>query len=246
MRDLMKAHVEQAHAHSPVRSFFDNVWVLIGLLALLILGGVLWHQSRQTTPEELFVRGEELMQRPAGPAWDEARAKCFEPLLELDAAQWSPRVAPYLDRIDANDVERQLLGSRLRRSANPPATEVERILQQALEQRERGNRAAAEQTLVSLEALLGDDPAQDYWRRVTQQLLRDLRDRPQEGEEEGQRNTLLTAALARANAFHKHGELDKARDVWNGIVTLYDADPGATEAVSEARRRLAEVNSSHE
>ena len=36
--------------------------------------------------------------------------------------------------------------------------------------------AAAEQTLVSLAALLGDDPAQDYWRRVTQQFLRDLRE----------------------------------------------------------------------
>jgi hypothetical protein len=243
MRDLMKAHVEQAHTQSPVRSFFDNVWVLLGLLALLIMGGVLWHQSRQTTPEELFARGEELMQRNPGPAWDEARAKCFAPLVELDAEEWSSRVAPYIDRIDAYEVERRLTGNGFRRGLSRPATEIERFLQQALEQRDRGNTAAAEQTLESLAALLGDDPAQDYWRRVTQQFLRELRAQPQEGDGEADRYALLTAALARADELQKQGDQEQACAVWNGIVRLYDADPGASAAVAEARRKLAEFKS---
>jgi serine/threonine-protein kinase len=242
MRDLMKAHVEQAHARSPVYSFFDNVWVLIGLLLLLIFGGVMWHQSRQLTPEELFVRGAELMQRNPGPAWDEARAKYFGPLVELDAEEWSSRVAPYIDRIDAFEVERQLIGNSLRRNRTRPESEIERFLQQALEERDRGNAAAAEQTLVSLAALLGDDPAQDYWRRVTQQFLRDLRERPEDGKQEGDRYSLLTAALARAAELQRNGKLKQAREVWESIVRLYDADPGAAEHVALARQRLADGN----
>ncbi len=240
MRDLMKAHVEQAHAHSPIYSFFDNVWVLIGLLLLLVLGGVLWHQSRQLTPEELFARGEELMQRNPGPAWDEARAKYFKPLVELDGGEWSSRVAPYIDRIDASEVERRLMGNGLRRNPTRPESEIERFLQQALEERDRGDAAAAEQTLVSLAALLGDDPAQDYWRRVTQQFLRELRERPEQDNNDGEPYALLTAALARAAELEKQGELEQARNVWNSIVRLYDADPGAAEHVAAARRKLAE------
>ena len=238
MRDLMKAHVEQAHAGSPVRSFFDNVWVLIGLLALLIAGGVLWHQSRQVTPEELFARGEALMQRPAGPAWDEARTKCFDTLVELDAEQWSPRVAPHLDRIDAWDVERRLLGNNSRRNRTRPESEPERFLQQALEQRERGQLAAAEETLLALVALLGDDPAHDYWRRVSQQFLRDLRERPREGNDDEDPYALLTAARARADALAKENRTDEARAIWEGVIRLYETDPGAADQVAFARQRL--------
>jgi hypothetical protein len=234
----MKAHVEQARAASPVRSFFDNVWVLIGLLGLLILGGIWWYKSQQTTPEELFARGEELMQRPAGPAWDEARAKCFEPLLDLDAAQWSPRVAPYLDRINANDVERRLLGNSSRRGAARPDSEPERIVQQALEQRERGNVAVAEEMLAALAALLGDDPEHDYWRRVTQQLLRDLREQPGETGEEEDPYALLTAAMARADALAGQDQSAEARSVWEGVIRLYESDPGAADQVALARQRL--------
>ncbi len=44
MRDLVRAEVEQTQAGSPVSRFFDNTWVLVGLFAILILGGVAWFQ----------------------------------------------------------------------------------------------------------------------------------------------------------------------------------------------------------
>ncbi len=44
MRDLVRAEIDQAQAGSPVSRFFDNTWVLLGLFALLILGGVAWFQ----------------------------------------------------------------------------------------------------------------------------------------------------------------------------------------------------------
>lgn len=240
MRDLMKAHVEQEHAAGPVRGLLDNTWVLLGLLALLIAGGFLWNQSRQMSPDELFARGEQLMARPAGPAWDEARLRCFEPLLEQDSETWGPRVAPYLDRIDAADLERRLLGPGLRRNLNKPASEAERILQQALEQRERGNLIAAEQTLTALLVLLGDDPQFDLERRAAQQFLRDLQESKSSAAEDADPHPLLTAALARAAALAAEGKLPDARAVWQGIIDLYSSDPAAAAEVAEARRKLTE------
>ena len=73
MRDLMRAHIEEVHSPTPVQSLFDNTWVLIGLLCLLIIGGIAWYQSRHETDEQRFARGVELMQRPVGPPGTSAR-----------------------------------------------------------------------------------------------------------------------------------------------------------------------------
>ena len=51
MRDLMRIEIERANQQSPVSSFFDNTWVLIGCLALLIIGGVFWFQSRPASTD---------------------------------------------------------------------------------------------------------------------------------------------------------------------------------------------------
>ena len=52
------------------------------------------------------------------------------------------------------------------------------------------------------------------------------------------RDALLNQALERADRLQADGKAEAAREVWSGIVTLYDADPTAAEFVSEARRRL--------
>jgi serine/threonine-protein kinase len=45
MRDLVRAEINRSSRRSPASRFFDNTWVLVGILALLILGGVLWFRG---------------------------------------------------------------------------------------------------------------------------------------------------------------------------------------------------------
>ncbi len=237
MRDLLRAHIEQTHAQSPVRSLLDNTWVLLALLALLIVGGVLWNQSRQVSADKLFARGEELMARPAGDAWERARKECFEPLLELDAAAWEPRVAPYLDQIALYDLEQDVLGPRSRKAERAPQSEAERFLQHAVQQRRLRDFAGAEQTLEALIVVLGDNADDARWRPLAEMLLADVREaRPPHAEQ----YALLAAALQRADALHAEGRKDEARTIWQAVLRLYDADAGAAEYVARARSRLAE------
>ena len=238
MRDLMRAHIEEVHAPTPVQSLFDNTWVLIGLFCLLIIGGIAWYQSRQETDAERFARGVEMMQRPRGAAWEEARSGIFEPLLADDPETWGPRVQPYLDQVAAYDVERDLLGSEFRRSPGAERTEVERFLTEALEQRNRGNLAAAKQTLQSLSTLLAGHPDEEQWRRVTDEFLRQIRDQQASPEDAAGRYALLEASLARAAELEQAGRTDEAAAIWRSAIDLYDDDPAAVELLKEARQRL--------
>ena len=52
MRDLMRMEIERDNQQSAVSSLFDNTWVLVGCLALLIIGGVIWFQSRPNSANE--------------------------------------------------------------------------------------------------------------------------------------------------------------------------------------------------
>ncbi len=244
MRDLMRAHIEEAHAPTPVQSLFDNTWVLLALLGLLVLGGIVWYQSGQETDEERFARGALLMQGPRGAAWEEARSSIFEPLLANDPEVWGPRVQPYLDRIAAYDTERDLLGSDFRRSPGVERTEVERFLIEALEQRNRGSLAAAEQTLQSLSTLLAGHPDEQQWRRVTDEFLRQVREQQANPEQASSRYALLEAALARAASMQKEGRTEEAAAIWRSTLDLYDDDPGAASLLEQARRQLEESGAS--
>lgn len=247
MRDLMRAQVEAAEHRTPLQSLFDNTWVLVGLLALVILGGIVWHQQRQETPEELFARGESLMQRPRGAAWETARQEAFEPLLALDAETWGPKVRPYLERIEAYQAERELRGPDFRRADAPPKSEIERLLLRALEQRDAGNLAAAEVTLASLATLLESDREHEHWRRVTEQILHDVRALQQQADAAGASYALLKASLARAAAYASEGRTEQARAIWRSALELYHDDPGAAELLDDARRELhsADGQASH-
>lgn len=51
MRDLVRAEVEQTLSGSPVAKIFDNTWVLLGMFALLIAGGVAWFEMVNVSSE---------------------------------------------------------------------------------------------------------------------------------------------------------------------------------------------------
>lgn len=239
MRDLMRAHVDAGADRTPLQNLLDNTWVLVGLLALVIVGGIVWHRSRQATPDELFATGAELMERPRGAAWESARSTVFEPLLAMNSEEWGPKVQPYLDRIAAYDAERELRGTDYRR---PPRerSEVERLLLLGLDERDSGRLAAAERTFAAIDVILEEAPDQERWRDINHQFLADVRDQREQADAAGEEYALLRASLDRAAHRAAGGDRPAAVAIWRSAIDLYDDDPGAADLLETARRELAE------
>lgn len=240
MRDLVKGHLAPRAQMSPVERALDNTWVLVLLLLAVVLGGVWWYQSRRLQPEAMFAKGEELMQLPPGPAWEQARRESFQPLLEHDRATWELKVSPHLERIAIYDLKKDFLGARTLRTDPPPRSDVERFLRRAWEQRRRGDVAQARATLESVRTLAAEGSNSDVLVPLVDDLLATLDADLQQTKSASP--TLLAESVQRAAELEKAGKIDEARKIWESVVTLYADDPDAAEDVSRARAALVDTD----
>lgn len=237
MRDLVKGHLDRKSNMTTVERVLDNTWVLAVVLVVVLAGGLWWLQSRRLSPEQLFARGEELMNRPAGPSWEEARRDAFEPLLAIDRETWEPKITPYLDQLALYDLRQEFLSVRSMRADAPPRSDVERFLRRAWDQRRRGDLAEARQTLNALKTMALGTPQGETLGPLIDELLVTLGPAEQVIKESGR--DLLIMAVDRARSFESQDMKPQARTVWESIVTLYGDDQSALQEVEEARAALS-------
>jgi serine/threonine-protein kinase len=238
MRDLIRSQLDRRSTMTPVERALDNTWVLVLLLVAVVLGMFWFLSTRGSDPESMFAEGEKLMERPAGPAWEQARKDYFLPLLELDRANWEPKVAPYLDQIGIYDLKKDFLGARTLRSDPPPRTEAERFLRRAWDQRRRGDVGQSRQTLLAVRSLVDGAPNADVLLPLIDELLGSLDTGASAAD-----SLFLAGAMRRAEELGKSGKRDEARTIWRGIVTLYEDDPAAQDQVARARNELSAAES---
>jgi hypothetical protein len=236
MRDLVRAEIDRTQIKTPIQQLFDNTWFLIGAFVLLIILAFWWVRSREVDPDALFQRGEELMAKAPGPAWETARDECFTPLLEidedLDEPVWGPKIEPYLSELSLYEIA----NSRLRNAGTrerPPANDVERFVQRSLMQRQIGDYEGARLTLEAVLDLLPEDEQHGPERVIIEQLIEDLPAAQAETPSE-----FVTAAAERARALDAAGETAQAREIWQSIILLYGEDDAHQEIVTEARQAL--------
>jgi predicted Ser/Thr protein kinase len=239
MRDLVKAEVERTQQKSPLGRAFDNTWVLVGLL-VLVVGFTVWMwRNSGLSPEQHFKAGVAALEQPAGPAWLEARREHFDPLLEADEETWGPRLRPHLERIAAYEFARNLERNPRLRPATLPANAAQRFVLQAERERDAGNLAAAERTLVTLRRLLVETGTHGELLDVVDGRLAELRER---SEQRGD-DALVTAALARAEEHLESSEVAAARALLADLTTLYADDPAIITRIDDLRSRIElEVN----
>jgi hypothetical protein len=188
----------------------------------------------------MYAKGEQLMNSPPGPAWDQARREVFQPLLEHDRATWEPKVAPHLERIAMHDLKKDFLGARTLRTDPPPRSDVERFLRRAWEQRRRGDVAQARETLESVRTLAAESSNRDVLVPLIDDLLATLD--ADVKQTSSATPTLLAEAVQKAAELEKAGKVEESRKIWESIVTLYADDPDAAEDVARARAALIETD----
>jgi serine/threonine-protein kinase len=233
MKTLMRAELDEAEA-GVLSTLFNNTYVLVGLLCLVVAGGFWWSRSGSATPQELFDKGAALLDNEPGPEWSRARRDYFDKLLEIDPDTWRPRVDPLLKKIELYELSRPGRSARASK-AEPPKSEAERLLQLALHYKQIGETARAERMLWALHDLLAGDEEETRLYELTGQLLDELG-----GNSAGadNRDRMLSAALDRAAKLVEAGSPAEARKIWSSLIELYVDDPSATKFVDEAREAL--------
>jgi len=231
MRDLLRAEIEHAQRPSPIARVFDNTYVLLAALALLVGGGFWWFQRGQLEPEERLELVKELL--VDGEGWREAEEHVLV-LLAEDRARWEPVVAPFVEQIELYKIEQGRRGP-LRKTPN---SEADLFLHRAEHFRDVGDFQRAEETLTSLVALLEDSPEHKPLLRFAQRQLDELRLRE---DATADKFPLLLASMSKADRLAEDGQIDEAQKIWTAIVELYVSDPEAAGEVRRARERLAQL-----
>lgn len=234
MRDLMKAHLENANTQTTVEKVLDSTWFLVSALALIIAGGVYWWNHRTPTPEQLFAMGEALMADDSGSGWERAKREIFEPLLDRDPETWGPKVEPYLDRIRMHELRKSLLGRRGSWVAKGPQKDGERLLQQAVQLRSLGQMSESKRVLEGLVRLTRQDPDSSDLFRLASDMLSEMNDKELGPEQ----YSLVKRTLERAELLVKDGKRDEAKALWQTVLELYSQDPDAEFFVEQARKGL--------
>ncbi len=232
-RDLFRMQAEVDGQPSMLARWLDNVWILVGLLLLMLVGTYYLVKAANPSPEKRFAKGVQLLERPEGPEWDKARDQFFLPLLDKDPEVWSSKVEPYLAKIQMYELKRKLLGRTLQRDPLP-RSEPEAVLRQVLDMRQQGRTSEAAAKLAALEILIQEQPEQEPLLAFVGRLKEELA-----GQEAADRFEYVSTALSRAQELLRSGKIGDAQAVWRSVIALYDADPAASKFVQEARQALS-------
>ncbi len=238
MQGLMRAQLESESSRSRLSQLFDNTFILIGLLALLIAGGFYWFQERELSPQEMFLAGSQILQQPENPEWYTARDKFLLPLLDSHPREWEVQVEPLLKKIKSYEIRSKAGMTAKRRSRSGPQNEPQRFIMLAQHYLEAGNITQAEIILSALVDVLYENSDQKEMRDLAVQMLDDLQ---QNSTSNAERFVMLTQSMANADALVKEKKYEEAGAVWNALIVLYQQDNSAQEFVKRAKENLASL-----
>jgi serine/threonine-protein kinase len=241
MHALIREEIARQQELHPVRRFFENTWVLIGLLVLLLVGGWFWYQSLPT-PEWHLAEARRIIEgEPEGPIWTTARREHLEPLLE-EEGEWPERAKELLAKVEDYERRRPLPRKLTRPSESVPIAvaasvpnEPSRLLRRAELQRDAGDVVTAVATLQALLAVTEGQHGYATEHARAKRLLGDI-----EKTEADHRTAFIRASLTRAEALTKDGKPAGARKIYRSLLTLYGDDPAAKDLLQPAREALHE------
>lgn len=245
MQGLMRAQLEAENTGSRLSRLFDNTFFLLGILALLVLGGYFWFQERELSQDEMFNEAELILKQPENPEWFTARDKYLIPLLESDPKRWEQDVRPKLNQIQAYDIRSKAGMTAKRKMRVGPQDEPQRFIMLAQHYRDAGNLVQAEITLSALVDVLRADKEQKEMYDLALQMLDDLR---QNANRTATRYIMLTQSMANADALYQKQKYEEAEAVWKALIVLYGQDPNekAQELIGKAKQNLVRLEKRNE
>jgi eukaryotic-like serine/threonine-protein kinase len=212
--------------------FWEKAWFLVlCLLALIAVGTwILWPLSE----EQLFRRAMAVIETREDGADQRARRDYLEPLLRrFPNGQYAAQAQAELDRMEMELAETRLrlklkLGRELR-------NEGERLLAEAWEFQQFGDRQTAKEKYQSMLDLLPADQELSPYRKLARREIAAL----EQNGPGSDRQAFLEERLRNADELATEGKQLEADRIWRSIISLYRNNAELQTLVSQAEDRLA-------
>ena len=231
MRNLMRKVIAEQQAGNTFSRLFDDLWVQVVALLLLIAGGFWWFQTRELPQEERFAAAMNIVNQSPSTDWMIAK-EYLESLRRQNPHRWEPEVSPHLQRIKVYEAKLKLRSTR--HKAETPTSEPQRVLQLAQYYLDVGDVA---QSLRMFDALITLTEGHEDFREIYDSA-RDFRQVLRDDRSERSSSNWLIPALKRADQLAADNKINEAKQIWTAIVALYANDPDASVQVERAKQNL--------
>ncbi|WP_166819776.1 serine/threonine protein kinase [Thalassoroseus pseudoceratinae] len=208
VRDLVRRELDDLAGQSPIERFFDNTWVLVGLLVALVAGGIWWFQRKDPTPVD----------RPT------------KPIVNAPDKNEAPTSRQAITRLNI----------WLQTS---PTSEAAKYVENAVLDLHDGNLGSARQTLDALDTVIESSKNQELMKLRDDVLPRVIKEIDVAMSEQAPRifpPEFIRDSMRHANELAEMGRVAEAREIWNSIVQLCEAEPMASELIRDVQARLAD------
>ncbi len=213
-------------------SLWERPSVLLACLALLI--GIITYLVWPLNESQMRARAEAILAVEDGLRWNDARDRYLVPMLERfpegKHAEWASEQMDLIEMRNAEDRMRRNL-----RVGREPSSEGERKYSEAVRFERFGDRVTALDKYQGIVKLLKDEEKERPFVNLAKRQIAILESNPPSIEE---LRRFLQDKLAEADRLHADGDVLGARQIWEGIISLYNGNQEMISVVETAQQRL--------
>ena len=216
--------------------FFERPVVLLSLLvaAICLITFLVWPAGEKT----LLARAKKLMESEDVSSHNEARDKYLFQILERfpesNSAAWAEE---QLQSIEMENAEARIQSNR--RFGREPSTEGERKYTEANRFEQFGDRVTALEKYKGIVNLLKSEEKERPYVNLARRQIAKIETQPLNSTEELRR--FLFEKLELAEKMYEKGDSIGAKQIWDGIVNLYNGNKEMQPVVERAQARLDKI-----
>lgn len=236
VRDLLRNDAADSLRKSPIARFFDNTFVLLALLGLIILGGFYFTRRNAVDPMQQLERARAVLSSRPGSGWIRTRDEILQPLLndpELESQH--PEIRSMIGQVDQFEFCRSLRVTAANGSS--AQSEIQRLIRMSFEEYSSGNPTDAIQQLEAVTAMVRGDSEYRYLREF---LIDTLQQWTSEQTTVGRRS-LIENLLKSAEVQIREHRTSTAGDALRAALKVYGNDESLKNELDACRALLATI-----
>jgi serine/threonine protein kinase len=237
VRNLIRDDVKSSLAKSTVARFFDNTFVLISMLILIIAFGYWMNVRSMVRPGDQLRMARAALQREAGPGWIRVRDEILQPLLEAGTVpEAEVEVRQMIETVNQYDFCRSLKSNP--ESSYDTATELQRLIRRAFEEYDQGDPVSAREQIQALLNVIGRDPSNSYLRMFLESTAKQWDEQPLTTG----RTVLLQTMIRDVEALLQTNRVtSETATSLRSALQLYGDDRSVTTELDQIRKLLSRV-----